>query len=149
MITRCAYLCFNGAASLVAQTLKILPAVQKTCLVSGSGRSPGEGNGNPLQYSCLENSMDRVAWWATVHRVTKSGTRLSLIVPAHISEEADLLIRSTLVGPCLCCPSYPILSSLELGYNIHKYLVTTWLDCSPPPPPPLPLLTRLQVLEFS
>ena len=43
----------------------------------GSGRSPGEGNGNPLQYSCLENSMDRGAWWATVHGVTKSRTRLS------------------------------------------------------------------------
>ena len=37
-----------------------------------SGRSPGEGNGNPLQYSCLENPMDRRAWWATVHGVTKS-----------------------------------------------------------------------------
>ena len=36
-----------------------------------SGRSPGEGNGNPLQYSCLENSMDRGAWWATVHGVAK------------------------------------------------------------------------------
>ena len=42
--------------------------------IIGSGRSPGEGNGNPLQYSCLENSMDRDAWWATVHRVTKSWT---------------------------------------------------------------------------
>ena len=38
---------------------------------------PGEGSGNPLQYSCLENSMDRVAWWATVHGVAKSGARLS------------------------------------------------------------------------
>ena len=46
-------------------------------LIPGSGRSPGEGNGNPLQYSCLENSMDREAWWATVHGVTKSQTRLS------------------------------------------------------------------------
>ena len=36
-------------------------------LIPESGRSPGEGNGNPLQYSCLENSMDRGAWWATVH----------------------------------------------------------------------------------
>ena len=43
----------------------------------GSGRSPGEGNGNPLQYSCLENSMDGGAWCATVHGVTKSRTRLS------------------------------------------------------------------------
>ena len=42
-----------------------------------SGRFPGEGNGNPLQYSCLENPMDREAWWATVHRVAKSQTQLS------------------------------------------------------------------------
>ena len=41
-------------------------------LTPGSGRSPGEGNGNPLQYSCLENSMDGGAWWATVHGITKS-----------------------------------------------------------------------------
>ena len=40
--------------------------------IPGSGRSPGEGNGNPLQYSCLENSMDRGAWQATVHGVPKS-----------------------------------------------------------------------------
>ena len=46
-------------------------------LIPGSGRSPGEGNGNPLQYSCLENPMDRGAWWATVHGVAKSRTRLS------------------------------------------------------------------------
>ena len=44
-------------------------------LIPRSGRSPGEGNGNPLQYSCLENSMDGGAWWATVHRVAKSWTR--------------------------------------------------------------------------
>ena len=40
--------------------------------IPGSGRSPGGGHGNPLQYSCLENPMDRGDWWATVHRVTKS-----------------------------------------------------------------------------
>ena len=45
--------------------------------IPGSERSPGEGNGNPLQYACLEHSMDRGAWWATVHEVTKSQTRLS------------------------------------------------------------------------
>ena len=42
--------------------------------VPGSGRCPGEGNGYPLQYSCLENSMDRGAWQATVHQVTESDT---------------------------------------------------------------------------
>ena len=42
-------------------------------LIPGSGRSPGEGNGNPLQYSCLENPMDREVWQATVHGVTRVG----------------------------------------------------------------------------
>ena len=42
--------------------------------VPGSGRCPGGGHGNPLQYSCLENSTDRGAWWATVYRVAKSQT---------------------------------------------------------------------------
>ena len=45
--------------------------------IPGLGRSPGEGSGYPLQYSCLENSMDRGAWRVTVHGVTKSHTRLS------------------------------------------------------------------------
>ena len=47
-----------------------------TSSIPGSGRSPGEGNGNPFQYSYLENPMDRGAWWATVHGVTKSQTQL-------------------------------------------------------------------------
>ena len=48
-------------------------------LIPGSGRSPGEGNGNPLQYSCLGNAMDREAWWATVHAdTTKQQLTLSL-----------------------------------------------------------------------
>ena len=46
-------------------------------MVPGLGRSPGEGNGYPLQYSCLKNPMDRGAWWATVHGVAQSQTRLS------------------------------------------------------------------------
>ena len=46
-------------------------------VIPGSGRSPGGGHGNPLQYSCLENPTDRGAWWATVHGVAKSWTGLS------------------------------------------------------------------------
>ena len=45
--------------------------------IPDTGRSPGEGTGYPLQYSCLENSTDRGAWWATVHGVAKSPTQLS------------------------------------------------------------------------
>ena len=51
--------------------------MQKTGLISGSGRSLGVGNGNPFQYSCLENSTDGGAWQATVHGVTKSRPQLS------------------------------------------------------------------------
>ena len=48
--------------------------VKDAGLIPGLGRSPGKGNGNPLLYSCLENPMDRGAWWAAVHGVAKSGT---------------------------------------------------------------------------
>ena len=58
--------------------VKNLPTnVGDVSLIPGSGRSPGEGHGNPLQYSCLGNPMDRGAWQATAHRVTKSWTSLS------------------------------------------------------------------------
>ena len=50
--------------------------VRDMCSIPGSGRSPGGGHGNLLQYSCLENSMDRGAWWAMVHGAAKSRTRL-------------------------------------------------------------------------
>ena len=46
-------------------------------LIPGSGRSPRGGSGNPLQYSCLENPLDKGAWWATVHGITKNRTQLS------------------------------------------------------------------------
>ena len=59
-------------ASLVVQMVKNLPAYAGDLgSIPGSGRSPREGNGNPLQYSCLENPMDRGAWWATVHGVAE------------------------------------------------------------------------------
>ena len=65
-------------ASQVALVVKNPPANAEDrrdmSSVSGSGRSPGAGHGNPLQYSCLDNPMDRGAWQATVHRVTESDT---------------------------------------------------------------------------
>ena len=66
--------------SEVVLVIKNLPAnagdVRETDSIPGMGRSPGEGNGNPLQYSSLENPMDRGAWQATVHRVEQSQTWL-------------------------------------------------------------------------
>ena len=55
----------------------IVGDVKDESSISGSGRSPEEGNGNPLQYSCLENPMDRGTWWATLHGVAKRQTELS------------------------------------------------------------------------
>ena len=67
---------FIYLASQVTLVVKILPANagdrRDTGSIPGLGRSPGEGRGNPLQYSCLENSMDRGAWRAIVHRIAKS-----------------------------------------------------------------------------
>ena len=64
-----------------------------------SGRSPGEGNGNPLQYSCLENPMDGGAWWATVHGFAKGRTRLSDVISFHLSSEWRCL-TDTLISCC-------------------------------------------------
>ena len=58
--------------------------VRDTHSIPGSGRSPEEGHGNALQYSCLENPMDRGAWWATVHGVTKSWTPLKPLNTIHM-----------------------------------------------------------------
>ena len=58
-------------------------------LIPGSGRSPGEGNNNPLQYSCLENPVDRGAWWATVHGVIRVRHDLA-------TEERDTLHKSVM-----------------------------------------------------
>ena len=64
-----------SGASQVALVVKNLPAnagdIKDMGLIPGSGRSPGGGHGSPLQYSCLDNPMDREAWLATVHRVAK------------------------------------------------------------------------------
>ena len=64
------FLCGVGVKNLPANAGDI----RDTGSIPGSGRAPGGGHGNPLQYSCLENPMDRGVWWATVHRVTKLQT---------------------------------------------------------------------------
>ena len=68
-------------------------------LIPGLGRSPGEGNGNLLQYSFLENSMDGGAWWATVHGVAKSWTRLSDFTFTLIKDNWMLISASVFSPP--------------------------------------------------
>ena len=72
------YACIIHWASQVKLVVKNLPInagdIKSTGLIPGSGRSPEEGQGKPLQYPCLKNPMDRGSWQATVHRVSKSWT---------------------------------------------------------------------------
>ena len=63
--------------------------------IPGSGRSPGGGHGHPLQYCCLENPMDRGAWWATVHRVSKSQIQLK---SWYVGVEGNEWINEQMVG---------------------------------------------------
>ena len=81
---------------LVAQTVKTLPAIQcrRPGLIPGSERSPGEGNGPLFQYSCLENSMNSVAWRAAVHGVSKSWTLLSDWEPFFQKTNGERIVSS-------------------------------------------------------
>ena len=86
----------------MALVVRNLPAnageVRDAGSIPGWGRSPGGGHGNPLQYSCLENPMDRGAWQATVHRITKSWTQLKRLstLPAGDSAQLQVKVRFTL-----------------------------------------------------
>ena len=90
---RCLHGSFSLGASQVELAVKNLPTsagdIRDVGSISGFGRSPGGGHGNPLQYSCLENDMDRGAWRATVHRVTKSWTLLSDLAHTCTASEAE------------------------------------------------------------
>ena len=61
-------------------------------LIPGVGRSPGKGNDNPLQYSCLGNPMDRGAWWATVHGVTESDTIEQIYAANRLKEMEEIFV---------------------------------------------------------
>ena len=99
-------------------------------LITGSGRSPGEANGNPLQHSCLKNSMDRGAWWTTVHGVAKSRIQLSNSACMHIIDLSWFKLLSV--------PHVSTTSSLLLKtYQTRKSMCSTWLLTFPYRPPGL------------
>jgi len=75
---------FPGKEPVVKNLSASAGDVRDAGSIPGSGRSPGGGHGSLLQYSCLENPMDRGAWWATVHEVTKNRTLKQLSTHTHI-----------------------------------------------------------------
>ena len=85
----------------------------------GLGGSPGEGNGKPLQYSCLEDSMDRGAWWATMHEVAKNRTQVSVLAHTgarvHTHTHAD-----THAQYAYCDPWISLFNPHSLGVG-HSY----------------------------
>ena len=106
--------------------------------ISGLGRSPGEGHGNPLQYSCLENPMDWGVWWATVHGVAKSWTRLNEFT---IYFSVSLVTQSS---PTLCNPMNHSTPGLPVHHQLlefpqsHVHRVSDAIQPSHPLLPPSP-----------
>ena len=128
-------LCAVTGASQVALVAKNLPFhtgdIRYPSSIPGSGRSPGEGNGNPHQYSCLENPMDRGAWWATVPRVTQSQTRLK-----WFSTHAHAVVRKRIRSwsqvqqwkPWIPAPSQPNVEMKLLVETTQALSTQLWLQ---------------------
>ena len=96
----------------------------------GSGRSPGGGNSNPLQYSCLENPMDRGAWWATVHGFTKSWTRLSYAC-MHRTYSVPGVLRQIMVREVVRFSKQNISIGCQVKFKlqINKYFFNWSMFC--------------------
>ena len=115
------YLCsgFPGGSDAKAS----LYNVGDLCSIPGLGRFPGKGNGNPLQYSCLENSMDRGAWQATVHGVAKDWRWLSDWACTHIDTQQSCVLSKVAGGfseafsckPCRGHSAWPTVT-ISKGY---------------------------------
>ena len=120
------------ASAAAAKSLQSCPTVRPhragdaryAGLICASGRSPGGGNGSPLQCSCLENPMDRGAWWATVHGVTKSRTRLSDSARMHTDGAAEGVV---FMSPCVHKGTCPW--AIHVGESMLTPSHPTFLSC--------------------
>ena len=121
---------FSAGASQVVLVVKNLPAragdPRYLGSISGLERSPGGGNGNLLQYSCLENPMDRGAWWATVHEIAKSQTQLNTHTHTHtpgFSSFASILECNLYLSPILLLVrQYSIISLLSMSPVLQQLM---------------------------
>ena len=94
--------------------------------LAGSGRSPGEGHGNPLQYSCLENPVERGAWRATVHGVTKSQTRLNDLAYMHTHSLTSHLASQHPPASQPCCPVQISFTDCDFASGLVSWLAFPW-----------------------
>ena len=103
---------------LGSSVVKNLPAntgdTKDSDLIPGSGRSPGGGRGNPLQYSCLENHMDKGAWQATVHRVAENWTQLKQLSMHTMTFPPILQVGMSLLLYKNFCKLYPSMVQMNL-----------------------------------
>ena len=125
--------------------------------IPGSGRSPGGGHGNPLQYFCLKNPMDRGNWQATIHGITKSWTRLSLHTHTHTHTHTTQAVITEVAGICQASHSWgflaPNILSSVLCINLlllqQQNLYRMFPPRPMPPPLPVPPKTLLLFSLFS
>ena len=124
--------------------IKNLPAsAEEAGLTPGSGRSLGEGNGNPLHYSCLENPMDRRTWWATVHGVTKElNTTQQLNNKNHLSSQR-LIFRNFFLDIPSLKPEFKKQHFMSEHHRRWKHML--WFSLPHPFTPPWPSNTKEQV----
>ena len=128
----------------MAQTVKSMYAMRETWVQPlGSGRSPGEGNGNPLQYPCLKNPMDGGGWWATVHGVAKSRTQLSNFTFTFFFSKFNFnfyIKIFNLIFVLQCC----VVFCCTTSWISHKctWFPPSWISLPPMPhPAPCPRLS--------
>ena len=119
--------CYHSGASQVSAVVKNLPAnagdARDACSIPWWRRSPGVGNGIPFQYSCLEISMDRGAWWATVHGVTKS---LSFVT--WLSTHTAIIILALVTSSLTVTPSQLVFLTSNLSSHdiLSAYCQINW-----------------------
>ena len=113
-------------ASLVAQIVKNLPAMQETRVQSLGWEDAGEGNGNPLQYSCLDNSMDRGTWWATVYAIPKNRAKRCI----HIRRSKFQFNLTTLNSVSVCLILILENCLLKLFCIISSIFIVYWFIIS-------------------